>query len=119
MNFFHNGTKVTHFGGVKMPGSSLVEFRGTEAECQAERNRLELKDPNGYLGTVIPIVTRSENAIAFFNAQPEEVRAPFLELVPIILSVSSDESKAKLIEALAVPTELQPLQAQLVTILRA
>jgi hypothetical protein len=119
MNFFHNGTKVTHLDGVKMPGSQLIEFRGTEAECQAERDRLSLKDPQGLLGEVIPIVTRSENAIAFFNAQPEEARAPFLELVPIILSVQSDESKAKLIEALAVPVELQPLQAQLVTILRA
>lgn len=119
MHFFYKNGQVTTITGVAMPGSSLVKFTGTEAECQAERDRLELKDPQGLLGTVIPIVTRSETAIAFFNMQPEEARAPFLELVPIILSVTSDESKAKLIEALAVPVELQPLQAQLVTILRA
>jgi hypothetical protein len=119
MNFFHNTKQVTHVGGVKMVGSPLIEFHGTLGECEAERDRLALKDPRGFLGSVIPIITRSEQAVTFFNSQSPEAQAPFLELVPIILSVKSDESKAKLIEALAVPVELKPLQAQLISILRS
>ncbi len=118
MKLIHSPTAVIALsasnGTVQTPHTV---FTGTREECLAEVARLALADPRGHL--VEPTPTPTQQARALFLSQPEEVRTQFGEVSRIVSGLKLDADKATLIEALAVPAELQSVQSQLVSILRA